>query len=312
MESIITYSQRWLSDPTVVKFITAIVGIFIINLVVHFSRRSLSQFIPDADIRYRFRKVLTFLRYLVIALFLTIVFNDRLGQLTVVFGVVGAGVAFALQEVIASFAGWIAISSGQFYKPGDRVQLGGIIGDVIDISILRTTVMEIGAWVKADQYNGRIVRIANSFVFKEPVFNYSADFAFVWDEITIPVKYGSDHRLARQILQQVADEVVGEYVPQAKSEWKHLVRKYLIEDARIEPLVTLVINDNWIEFTLRYVVDYKARRIKKDQLFTRTLDEFLATDGRVAFASTTVQLVETPVFDVRITNLDNGLKEAKT
>ncbi len=169
----------------------------------------------------------------------------------------------------------------------------------------------MGAWVKADQYNGRIVRIANSFVFKEPVFNYSADFAFVWDEITIPVKYGSDHRLARQILQQVADEVVGEYVPQAKAEWKHLVHKYLIEDARIEPLVTLVTNDNWIEFTLRYVVDYKARRIKKDQLFTRTLDEFLDTDGQVAFASTTVHLVETPVFDVRINNSGNGLKDAK-
>ena len=203
MENVITLLQHWFSDPTVVKFITAIVGIFIINLVVHFFHRSISQFIPDSDIRYRFRKLITFVSYLVIALFLTIVFNDRLGQLTVVFGVVGAGVAFALQEVIASFAGWIAISSGQFYKPGDRVQLGGIMGDVIDISILRTTVMEIGAWVKADQYNGRIVRIANSFVFKEPVFNYSADFAFVWDEITIPVKYGSDHRLARQILQQV-------------------------------------------------------------------------------------------------------------
>ena len=306
MESIVTYSQRWLSDPTVVKIITAIVGIFIINLVVHFSRRSLSQFIPDADIRYRFRKVLTFLRYLVIALFLTIVFNDRLGQLTVVFGVVGAGVAFALQEVIASFAGWIAISSGQFYKPGDRVQLGGIMGDVIDISILRTTVMEIGGWVKADQYNGRIVRIANSFVFKEPVFNYSADFAFVWDEIIIPVKYGSDHRLARQILQKVADEVVGEYVPQAQAEWKNLVRKYLIEDASIEPMVTLVTTDNWMEFTLRYVVDYKARRIKKDQLFTRILDEFLSTDGHVAFASMTVHLVETPVFDVRVTHTENG------
>ena len=80
------------------------------------------------------------------------------------------------------------------------------------------------------------------------------------------------------------------------------MRKYLIEDAKIEPIVTLITNDNWIEFTLRYVVDYKVRRIKKDQLFTRILDEFLATDGRVAFASMTVQIVETPVLDVRLTN----------
>ncbi|NJN37995.1 MAG: mechanosensitive ion channel [Acaryochloridaceae cyanobacterium CSU_3_4] len=288
---------------------TAIIGIFIITLLVRFFRRSLSHYIQDSDTSYRLRKLITFIGYLIIALFITIVFSDRLGQLTLVFGAVGAGVAFALQEVIASLAGWVAISLGQFYKPGDRVQLGGIIGDVIDISILRTTIMEIGAWVKADQYNGRIVRVANSFVFKEPVFNYSADFPFVWDEITVPVKYGSDHRLARAILEQVAQEVVGEYIAQAQSTWKSMVHKYLIEDAKVEPMVTLVTNDNWMEFTLRYVVDYKARRVKKDELFTRTLDEFLGTDGRVEFASATFHLVETPVFDVRLTRGGNGKKD---
>ncbi len=60
--------------------------------------------------------------------------------------------------------------------------------------------MECGQWVNADLYNGRIVRIANSFVFKEPVFNYSGDFPFLWDEIMVPIKYGSDYRLARQLL----------------------------------------------------------------------------------------------------------------
>lgn len=309
MNNLLALAQNLFSNPMVIKVVTASIGILIVTLVVRFFRRSLSHYIQDSDTRYRLRKVITFIGYLAIALMMTIVFNDRLGQLTVVFGVVGAGVAFALQEVIASFAGWVAISLGQFYKPGDRVQLGGIMGDVIDISILRTTIMEIGAWVKADQYNGRIVRIANSFVFKEPVFNYSADFPFVWDEITIPVKYGSDHRLARTILQEVAEEVVGEYIPQAKTEWKNMVRKYLIEDAKVEPMVSLVTTDNWMEFTLRYVVDYKSRRVKKDQLFTRILDEFQGTDGRVAFASTTFHLVETPVFDVRITGRGNDGKD---
>lgn len=309
MNDFFALAQRWFADPLVVKFITAIIGIFIITLLVRFLRRSLSRYIQDSDTSYRLRKLITFIGYLVIALFITIVFSDRLGQLTLVFGAVGAGVAFALQEVIASLAGWVAISLGQFYKPGDRVQLGGIIGDVIDISILRTTIMEIGAWVKADQYNGRIVRVANSFVFKEPVFNYSADFPFVWDEITVPVKYGSDHRQARAILEQVAQEVVGEYIAQAQSTWQTMVHKYLIEDAKVEPMVTLVTNDNWMEFTLRYVVDYKARRVKKDQLFTRTLDEFLSTEGRVEFASATFHLVETPVFDVRLTRGGNGKKD---
>ena len=215
-------------------------------------------------------------------------------------GIAGAGIAFALQEVIASVAGWIALSFGQFYAVGDRVQLGGIKGDVIDIGVLRTTLMEIGEWVKGDQYNRRIIRVANSFVFKEPVYNYSADFSFVWDEITVPIKYGSDHTLARKIIQDAAQKVVSEYVAFAHQTWQNIMRKYTIEDASVEPIVTLVANDNWMEFTLRYVVDFKKRRSTKDLLFTCILDGVAASDGRVSMASTTFHLVEAPVFDVRL------------
>ncbi|AFY58893.1 small-conductance mechanosensitive channel [Rivularia sp. PCC 7116] len=299
MTDLLANIQRWLSNPTITKFIEVVIGIVIIALIFRFIRQSIPRYIQDSDIRYRTRKTISLIGYIVMLLFAVFVFSDRLGQFTVIFGAVGAGIAFALQEVIASFAGWVAISLGQFYKPGNRVQLGGITGDVIDISILRTTLMECGDWVKADLYNGRIVRIANSFVFKEPVYNYSADFAFLWDEITVPVRYGSEHRLAREILEEVVSEVTNEYIPQAKQQWQKMTNKYLIEDARIEPMITLITNDNWMEFTIRYVVSYKKRRMKKDQLFTRILDEFENTNGRVAFASQTFALVEAPTFNVK-------------
>jgi small-conductance mechanosensitive channel len=220
----------------------------------------------------------------------------------VAFGVAGVGIAFALQQVILSIAGWLAIALGNFYQIGDRVQLGGIVGDVIDIGILRTTLMECGDWVKSDLYNGRIVRLVNGFVFNEPVFNYSRDFPFLWDEITVPVKYGCDIPLARQILERVVDEVAGDYVDHAAEAWKGMVQRYRLDHEGVEPLVTLIANDNWIEFTVRYVVDYKRRRGTKDQLFTRIFEEFEKTDGRISIASTTLQIVETPVFDVRLQN----------
>jgi len=294
------FLERWLFDPMVGKIIFSLIGVLIIAVIVRFLHRSLARRITHHDTRYRVRKLITFAGYLAGVLFITIVFSDQLGHLTVAFGVAGAGVAFALQEVIVSIAGWVEISLGRFYQIGDRVQVGGIMGDVIDIGILRTTLMECGQWVNSDLYNGRIVRIANSFVFKEPVFNYSAHFPFLWDEITVPVKYGSDHRLAREILQRVADEVVGDYADHARAAWKGVVERYMIEDERVEPTVTVIANDNWMEFTVRYVVDYKRRRITKDQIFTRILGEFDRTDGRVAIASTTIQIVETPAFDVRL------------
>lgn len=292
--------DRWLFNPVMGRLIAALLGIVIVIAVVRLLRRALSRRIKDTDTRYRARKFVSFGGYLLALVILTVVFSDKLGNLTVALGVAGAGIAFSLQEVIASIAGWFAISLAGFYKVGNRVQLGGIKGDVIDIGILRTTLMEVGEWVKGDLYNGRIVRIANSFVLKEPVFNYSADFPFLWDEITIPVRHGSDHRLAREILHRAVDGLVGSYSRQAETAWKSMVEKFNIEDARVQPLVTLAVNDNWLEFTVRYVVDYKARRSTRDALFTRILDDIGKTGGGVALASATLELVAGSRLNVKI------------
>lgn len=298
------FVEGWLFDPTVARIVTVALGLLIIVVAVRAVRGSLSRYIRDNDTRYRVRKLVSFLGYLAAFLFLTVVFRSQLGGLTVAFGVAGAGIAFALQEVIASVAGWVAVALGGFYKVGDRVQLGGIRGDVIDVGVLRTTLMECGQWVNGDLYNGRIVRIANSFVFKEPVFNYSGDFPFLWDEITIPVRYGSDHRLARELLERIVRDEVGEYTRTASESWREMVQKFRIENARVDPMVTLVANDNWMEFTVRYVVDYTRRRITKDHLFARILDAVDETEGRVALASATHEIVALPELRVRMAAQD--------
>lgn len=300
MENMEVLIKSWLLNPTVESLIGAFAGLLIVIVLVRFFKKHLSRHIADPDSRYRARKFVSFLAYFLYIVVLLFIFSGRLRGLTVAFGVAGAGVAFALQEVIASIAGWIAISLGNFYKTGDRIQLGGIMGDVIDIGILRTTLMECRQWVSSDLYNGRIVRVANSFVFKEPVFNYSGDFPFLWDEVTVPIKYGCDYRLAREIFKRAADEVAGEFVSHARESWSGMVRKYRIEDAAIEPAVTLIANDNWLEFTIRYAVDYKKRRITKDMLFTRILEDIEKTEGGVVIASTTVNITGAPEVDVRL------------
>jgi small-conductance mechanosensitive channel len=292
--------EKWLFDPTVGKIVTAIVGILIVVGIVRFLQKTVTVRIKDTDTRYRVRKFVAFIGYIMGIVLLITVFSDKLGGLTVALGVAGAGIAFALQEVIASIAGWFAITFANFYKTGDRVQLGGIKGDVIDIGVLRTTVMEVGEWVKGDLYSGRVVRIANSFVFKEPVFNYSGDFPFLWDEVTIPVKYGSDYRMAREMFNRVAQEILGNYADQAANAWKGMVKRYMIEDAAVTPMVSMIFNDNWVEFTIRYVVDYKKRRSIKDILFSRLVEDIEKSDGKILLASATFELVGMPALDVNI------------
>jgi small-conductance mechanosensitive channel len=289
-----------LAKPAARAALAVLATVTIVAIAARLLKRVLRSQIGDSELRYRAGKVINVLGYAVVAAVITTQVAGRFSGLTIALGAASAGIAFALQEVIASFAGWLAVVFGGFYKVGDRIQLGGIKGDVIDVAILRTTIMECGNWIAGDLYNGRIVRVANSFVFKEPVFNYSGEFPFLWDEIVVPIKYGSDYERARGILQEAAAEVVGDYAEQAKARWSQLVRAYRIEDARIDAMVTLVANDNWVELTLRYVVDHRARRTTKDALFTRILSAIEATSGKVAMASMTVQLVETPEIRVSL------------
>lgn len=294
--------EGWLFDPTAGKLLLIALGILLIAGIVRLLHKAAVRHFHDNATRYQANKAVTFIGYLAAIVLVALVFSDKLGGLTVAFGVAGAGVAFALQEVIASIAGWVAVSFGGFYRVGDRVQLGGIKGDVIDVGVLRTTIMQIGEWVNADQYNGRIVRVANSFVFKEPVFNYSGEFPFLWDEIMLPVKYGSDYHAARELIARVAEEVVGEFAQGAEQAWEPMTHRYLIEKASVKPMVTMAANQNWIEFTLRFVVDYKARRSTKDRLFTRLLEEIDKSEGRIGIAASTLNIEKVPPLELRVTH----------
>jgi small-conductance mechanosensitive channel len=290
----------FLFNPTIGKIATICVGIMLIWLIVKSLQKKVFSKIKDIDNRYKAKKLGTFVGYLLTIVLLTIVFSDKLSGFTVALGVTGAGIAFALQEVIASFAGWLAILFGDFYKTGDRVQLGGIKGDVMDIGVLRTTIMETGQWVDGDLYNGRIVLITNSYVFKEPVFNYSGDFPFLWDEIKIPIQYGSDYDAAKIMFEQIGKDVAGDLTQLSREKWSNMQNKFRLEDAQTEPMVSVIANYNWVEFTLRYVVSYKKRRVTKTELFTKILKDVEATNGAIKFASATFQIVDGADFNVKI------------
>jgi small-conductance mechanosensitive channel len=123
----------FLFDPFVGRLITVLIGFFVIGLLARWLQRLLTRYTKSKRSSSSMNQVIRFLSYLAAVTLVLIIFGGQLPGLTVTLGVAGAGIAFALQEVIVSLAGWIAISFGQFYAVGDRVQLGGIRGDVIQI-----------------------------------------------------------------------------------------------------------------------------------------------------------------------------------
>src|SRR5580658_7559537 len=279
------------------KCIAAIVGILLIHAGFRVLEQTLPRHFGRVDERYRVRKFVVFSGYVAILLFVSILFEDRLGRLSFALGIAGAGVAVALQDVLASIAGAFSIGFSRLYAAGDRVQIGDTLGDVLDIGLLRTTLMEIGNWVSRDLYSGRIVRIPNSIVLKTSVFNYSQGFHFIWDEIKVLFTTGSDCELAKQMLLRVAKVAIGEYVVEAQTSWKIVSENYRIAKPPLEPTVVLVVNAGSLEFTLDYVVDYTERSSMKDKLFTRIVEEVKNSNGRIEWTSSGVTVInqrETP------------------
>jgi len=226
-------------------------------------------------------------------------FTGNIKDFGLAIGLLTAGITITLQELFLSIAGSFYIFFVHVYKPGDRIEINGIKGDVIDIDSIYTTMMEIGQWVSSDNYSGRIVKLSNAFVFKGPVYNYSQDFPFVWDEFNLPIRYGSDIEMAKNIIISVAQEYLSEYVNASISDWKDVVDKYYIEDAQVNPTLAITMTDNWIQFNLRYIVDYKKRRFTKHILNEEIGKRIQQTNGKVILASATFEIVKIPTVNLK-------------
>lgn len=292
---------KLIENPIVIKVAKLIMWILIIIIIIGLVRKTLKKRIDNITVRYKAQKGVEIIGYvLIVFLILMAITVDSLKDYTIIIGLFTAGITFTLQELILSIAGSFYIFFVRVYKPGDRIEINNIRGDVIDIDSIYTTIMEMGEWVSSDNYSGRIVKISNAFVFKGPIKNYSMDFPFVWDELNILITYGSDTALAKIILLNSATELLSDYTENSKAKWKEMVEHYYIENATLEPTIAMNLTDNWIQLNLRYITDYKRRRNTKHTLFEHIEKAILNTNGKVVLASTTLQLLQIPPIDINL------------
>jgi hypothetical protein len=291
----------FINDPAVLRFAKLLLWILAIIFLIGILRRVLKKRIDNVSVRYKAQKGVEILGYVLIALMILMAFTvENIKDYTIIIGLFTAGITFTLQELILSIAGSFYIFFVRVYKPGDRIEINGIKGDVIDIDSIYTTLMEIGEWVSSDNYSGRIVKISNAFVFKGPIKNYSMDFPFVWDELNILITYESDVGLAKKLVQEKATDFLCDYTKNSMAKWEEMVERYYIENATIAPTLAINPTDNWIAINLRYITDYKLRRITKHELFEQIVLALKATDGKVTLASTTLQLLKIPELDINL------------
>jgi small-conductance mechanosensitive channel len=230
-------------------------------------------------------------------------------------GLVTAGVAVALQRVITSLAAYLIILRGRVFTVGDRITIGGVRGDVVRLGFMQTAVMEMGeppavqdappsTWVTARQYTGRIVHVTNDKIFDSPVYNYTREFPYLWEEIRLPIHFDADRPRAEEILLDAARRHAHSFEQDARRALGELQRRFFLpEDVDLEPKVYLRITDNWVELTLRFVTSERGVRAVKDAMSREILAAL--QQANIGIASTTFEVVGVPRLDVRVTG-DGG------
>ena len=220
----------------------------------------LAEDVEDINARHKLRKLIFLGRSFVLLVGLAMIWAPRVQNLGVFFGILGAGLTLSIQESLLCVAGWILILAARPYDLGDRIEIDGQLGDVIDIHPFATTMLEVGRWVRGDHSTGRILTVPNSMVFRNVVHNYSFGFPFLWDELEVVVTFESDWRRAKEILLEAGNAEAGKLESEVRRQLSSAQRRFPIQYRQISPYVFSSIADHGVSLSLRYLVPVRARR----------------------------------------------------
>ncbi len=258
-------------------------GILIISLI--------NRQIKNLRKRHTARKITLYTTVLVILLLTVAFWLESVKSVAVVISIIGAGLVVALQDVILCFAGWLLIIFKHPFTEGDRIEVGSVKGDVIDVRIFQTALLEVGNWVTAEQSTGRIVHIPNSSVFKERIFNYTKGFEFIWNEIKVTVTFESNWRKAKEVILSHANPEMDKLQVKVQASIERMAQQYMIHYGKFTPIVYVNIADYGIELILRYLTEVKERRSTQDRISRNILEDF-ARERDIQFAYPTYRIVK--------------------
>lgn len=254
--------------------------------------------IKDSKTRYSLRKVFSVLGAGVFLAVFVGIWIVETQNILLAFGLIGAAVAFAIQDIFKNFIGGLMIFLNGLYRVGDRIELNQKFGDVIDVGVFYTTLMEMREWVSGDQNTGRLTIIPNGGVLTGALQNYTRDFDFIWDEITLPITYDSDWNHAANLILEIVKKETAQVGENSQRIMEKLEGKYYFTKRSLEPIIFITLTDNWITFGIRYVTEVRTRRALHDRLSRIILLEIEKSEN-IQIASSTVTITGFPSVQLR-------------
>lgn len=262
-------------SPTTLSRLLATLGIILALWLLRWaSGWMISRRIEDPKLAYRWRKATSLAILILGVLLVGRVWLEGMQAVATYLGLLSAGVAVALRDPLVNLFGWVYIGWRKPFSLGDRVTVEGVTGDVIDIGAFSFALLEVGAWVTADQSTGRIVHIPNGKVFTAPVINYTQGFDYIWHEIPITITFESDWRKAKEKLLEIVHRHAAKFSDEAAHWIRHASKRFLITYASLTPTVYTKIVENGVQLTIRYLTPSRKRRDTEHAICEDILKEF--------------------------------------
>jgi small-conductance mechanosensitive channel len=267
-----------MNDPSMAKYILKVlftIGIitalyscaFILRQLINKKGKEIFQ-------RHYQRKLVYYITTVICLIFVIFYWIKNVVALGAIAGVFGAAIAIALAKPITKIFGWIVIITRKIYTVGDRIQIGDLKGDVIDVRLLYTVLLEVGNWVESEQSTGRVVYLPNDEIFSNNVFNYTYGFKYIWNEIPIIITFESNHKKAADILNEILNSPELKVHKPAREGIDKMSEKYVIQFKTLTPFVWVKIVDSGVQLSMRYLTDVWKRRTTEHFIAEKILDKF--------------------------------------
>lgn len=265
-----------------VKIGTAVFFVFFIFFLL---KLVVKKYITDNERFYMANKIITFTNFTIIALILFFNYIENASYLVTILGFASAGIAIAMKDWFMSILGWLVIVFGGSVHVGDRIRvdMDGMkyVGDVLDISLLRMTILEdiTLTSVMHNRRAGRIIFIPNNYVFTRMIANYTHNsLKTVWDGIKITITFDSNHKKAMHLVKEIAKRYSKGYTDITRKQLNKLRQHYNLKNTNVEPRIYSFIESNGIDIEAWYLTNAYATLTLRSVISTEILDAFSEAD----------------------------------
>lgn len=235
--------------------------------------------VTDIRSAYHWRRAVTYTVGILALVLLLLTWVSGIQDFGAFLGLITAGLAIALKDLLANLAGWVFILVRRPFVVGDRIEIAGRRGDVVDIRLFQTFLMECGEWVDADQSTGRVIMVPNGFVFQNTTASYTRGFEYIWDEIAVLVTFESDWKLAKKLLTEIANQHAQPLCEGAQDAVRRAASKQMIFFKQLTPAVYTTVKDFGVMHTIRYLTPPRQRRANNQRIWEAILEAFAAQDS---------------------------------